>query len=83
MSSGCLPVVNKGENNTLVSDNPYIEYSDNDPISMAAALSTAVSKNTIAYAKKVSRSVSNANWDESGKHFVEIVTESIRKPKDQ
>ncbi len=80
LASGCIPVVNKGENNTLVSDNKYIEYSENDPVSLAKKLSAAVKRNTANYAKKASSSVSEVNWDDSGKHFVKIVVESVKKP---
>jgi O-antigen biosynthesis protein len=79
LGSGCIPVVNKGENNTLVSDNPYIEYSDNDPVSLATALTKAVKNNTSSYAQKASKSVSDASWDDSGKHFVEVVVASVKK----
>jgi hypothetical protein len=78
LASGCLPVVNKGENNTLVSDNPYIEYSENDPISLANTISRAIKKNTPTHAKKISKSTQGASWDESGAHFVSVVESSIK-----
>lgn len=80
LASGCLPVVNKGDNNTQVSDNKYIEYSDNDPISLAKTLSGAVIKNSQDYSVKASKSAHGSNWDESGKHFVSVVEESVKKP---
>ncbi len=83
LSSGCLPVVNKGENNTLVSDNKFIEYSDSDPISLANTLSKAVKKNSIDYAKKVSESAKGSSWDDSGKHFVSIIEKSTKRPKNE
>lgn len=83
LSSGCLPVVNKGDNNTLVSDNQFIEYSDNSPISLAKTLSSAVKKNTHDYSRQASKSVEKNSWDESGKHFVEVVETSTRRPKSE
>ena len=81
LASGCVPVVNKGDNNTEVSDNPYIEYSDNNPVSLARTLSSAVKKNTVSYSKKASKISTGASWDKSGAHFVDVVTKSIKKPK--
>jgi hypothetical protein len=79
ISSGCIPVVNDGENNRLVSDNPFISYSkDSDPTSLAKALSKVVEKKDLpAYAKKASESVKDNNWDDSGKKFVDMVTASV------
>jgi hypothetical protein len=79
LSSGCIPVVNDGENNRLVSNNPYIAYSkDSDPTSLAKALSKVVEKKDLAsYAKKASESVRGNNWDDSGNKFVDIVTKSV------
>lgn len=79
LSSGCIPVVNDGDNNRLVSDNKYIAYSkDSDPTSLAKALSAVVEKKNLPdYAKKASASVKNNNWDDSGKKFVEMVTTSV------
>jgi len=81
LSSGCIPVINDGDNNRLVSDNKFIEYSPgNDPITLAKTLSKVVTiKNLTAYAKMASDSVKNNNWDESGKKFVEIVVSSVNK----
>lgn len=78
LSSGCIPVVNDGDNNRLVSDNKYIAYSNNDPLSLANKLFEVVSRdNLILYAEKASKSVATCSWDESGKQFVSIVEKSI------
>lgn len=80
LGSGTIPVVNDGENNRLVSDNPYIEYSANNPQALADGLSKVVSrKNGATYAKKASESVRAASWDSSGKKFVGIVEREVRK----
>lgn len=79
LSAGCIPVVNDGDNNRLVSDNGYIEYSESDPVSLANAMSRVVSKkNPLDYANKASKSVQDCSWDESGKKFIEIVETSTR-----
>lgn len=83
LASGCLPVVNQGVNNTQVSDNQYIEYSESDPISLAKSLTKAIHKNTVSYAYEASRSASVNNWDESGKHFVSIIEKSTKSPKSE
>ena len=82
LSSGCIPVINDGDNNKLVSDNKFIEYSpSNDPVTLAKTLSNVVeTKNTKSYAKKASNSVKANNWDESGDKFVKIVTDSVNTP---
>ena len=82
LGSGCIPVINDGENNRLVSGNPYIEYSKgNDPLTMAKTLSNIVSmKNLESYAKKASGSVKSNNWDDSGEKFVKLVVRSVNTP---
>lgn len=78
LSSGCIPVVTEGENNTLVSDNKFIVYSPSDPISMAKKLSETISrKNLLAYSMEASQSVKNESWDESGAIVVQTIEKSI------
>ena len=77
LSSGCIPVVNDGDNNRLVSNNPYIEYAHNDPLSMAQALSKTVTRaNLPSYAKEASDSVQSCSWDESGALVVKTAVDS-------
>lgn len=83
LSSGCIPVVNEGQNNRLVSDNKYIRYADNDPLSLAKALSEVVTRSDLqAYAKKASQSVQTCSWDDSGKKVVDTVLQSYHKDGD-
>jgi O-antigen biosynthesis protein len=83
LSSGCIPVVTDGDNNRLVSDNEYIAYSQCDPVSLAAKLSSILKMEDIStYSQKASDSVKGLSWDESGEHFVSIVESSIRKGGD-
>lgn len=81
LSSGCIPVVNEGDNNRLVSDNKYIAYSATDAVSLATKLSEVVTKKDLfEYSMKASKSVKDLSWDESGKHFVKLVEKSIKAP---
>lgn len=74
ISSGCIPVVNEGDNNRLVSNNPYIRYADSDPLTLAKALSSVVVRKDLPkYAKKASDSVKGCSWDESGDKIVKEV----------
>lgn len=80
LASGTIPVVNDGENNRLVSDNKFIAYSDNDPLSLARELSRVVSMSDLqAYAQLAADSVAGDLWEQSGKKFVEIVENEVRK----
>lgn len=80
LGSGTIPVVNDGENNTLVSNNPYIAYSASNPAALAESLSRVVSRSDLPnYAKKASASVRTASWDDSGAKFVDIVERETRR----
>lgn len=79
LSCGTIPVVNDGENNRLVSDNPYIAYSQNDPYSLAKKLSEIVERvNKNEFAKEASEGVKNLGWDTPGKKFVDIIEREMR-----
>lgn len=78
LSSGCIPVVTEGDNNRLVSNNPFIEYCPTDPLSMAKQLSQVVSRNDLTeHAKQASESVANESWDVSGAIVVKTVVDSF------
>ncbi len=80
LSSGAIPVMNEGSNNSLVSDNPFIKYSANNPAALARSLSEIVTKpNLNKYAKEGSKSVENNTWDQSGDKFVKIIERETRK----
>lgn len=80
LSCGTIPVVNDAENNRLVSDNPFIAYSNNDPHSLANKLSEIISnKNTSNYSKKAAKSVSETSWKESGERFIGIIEREMSK----
>ena len=78
LASGTIPVVNDGPNNRLVSDNPYIAYTPNNPAALAQRMSDIVTmENLSAYAKEASESVASNDWDSSGKKFVEMVEREL------
>ncbi|NCU40625.1 glycosyltransferase family 1 protein [Candidatus Saccharibacteria bacterium] len=80
LSSGTIPVVNSGENNRLVSNNPYIAYTDNTPLALANKLSEIVERNDLpGYALAASKSIPNSSWDSSGKKFVSILEREMGK----
>jgi len=80
LACGTIPVVNEGENNSLVSNNPYIAYTKNTPQDLANKLSEIISrKDIIKYSIKASESVKLSSWDESGKRFVSIVESEAKK----
>lgn len=80
LSSGTIAIVNDGENNRLVSNNKYIVYTPNDPISLSDALSKVVSRNNLSkYAIEASRSVGKNTWENSGRKFVTIVERETRR----
>lgn len=63
LSSGVIPIVNTGENNSLVSDNPYLHYVEPTPQTLANALSETVRRKDLpAYAQKASDSVQSLTW---------------------
>ena len=79
MASGMIPVVNDGENNSLVSNNKYISYAHPDPVSLANAMSRVVNmKNMKQYSKDASSSVMHTTWDDAGKKFVEVILNEMR-----
>jgi len=80
LACGTIPVVNEGENNSLVSNNPYIAYTKNTPQDLANKLSEIISrKDIVKYSIKASESVKFSSWDESGKRFVSIVESEAKK----
>jgi glycosyltransferase involved in cell wall biosynthesis len=80
LSSGTIPVVNDGENNRLVSDNPFIAYAADNPAALATRLSDIISRpDSRAYAKEAAASVAKDSWQEAGSKFVSIVERETRR----
>lgn len=80
LSSGTIPVVNEGENNVLVSNNPYIAYTATNPVALSEALSEIIERQDLPeYAQKAAASIKANSWDEAGSKFVSIVEREVRK----
>jgi glycosyltransferase involved in cell wall biosynthesis len=66
LAAGCIPVMNSGDNNTMVlGQNDYIAYSDPSPAALADALSALVKAPAAtqqARAKAASASVKGRSW---------------------
>lgn len=78
LSSGVIPVVNTGDNNTMVSDNPYIKYTDPSPAALADALVEIVKRKDLpSYAARAAASVKELSWERSGKQFEDILTREL------
>jgi hypothetical protein len=80
LSCGTIPVVNDGENNRLVSDNPFIAYADNNPVALAEKLDEVVRRKDLGqYSKLASESVPKNSWKASGKKFVSILEREMSR----
>ena len=79
MAAGAIPIVNDAPNNQLVSDNKYIKYTHNDPVSLAKALSDVVSmKNFDNYSKAASKSAQGESWSKSEEKFLKIIEKRMQ-----
>ncbi|MFN8016226.1 MAG: glycosyltransferase family 1 protein [Acidimicrobiia bacterium] len=80
LSCGVIPVLNKGLNNELVSDNEYIKYCEPTPGSLSKALSDIVNNDAqVDLALKASESVRMCTWEDAGKKFLEIIEKEIHE----
>ena len=71
LSSGVIPVVNDAPNNRLVSDNPYIAYTDASPEALAQKMVDVVTINSLPeYARKAADSISSDGWEIAGKKMI-------------
>jgi glycosyltransferase involved in cell wall biosynthesis len=67
LGSGCVPVVNDGPNNRLVSDNPFIEYVEPSPAAMARRLGEVLTRqNQPEHARAAAGSVEHTTWEAAG-----------------
>lgn len=76
LSSGVVPVVNDGPNNTLVSSHPGIEYVAPNPHAMARKLAEVFDRDVDAQALAGSGPV--RTWEDSGAQFVQAVEQVLR-----
>ncbi len=79
LACGTIPVVNTGENNQLVSDNPFIAYTEPIPVALAARLDEVVNRSDRdAYARRAAESVALSTWAGSGEQFLAAVDRGMR-----
>lgn len=78
LASGVVPVVNDGENNRLVSDNPFIEYCPASPGALARRMVGVLDRpDANARARAASASVAGG-WGASGAQFVAALEAATR-----
>jgi glycosyltransferase involved in cell wall biosynthesis len=78
LAAGTIPVINDGQNNRLVSDNPYFRFADPTPKALAKALAETVSQPDLPkIAVEASQSVT-ATWDEAAATFSDILRKSLQ-----
>jgi hypothetical protein len=80
MAAGCIPVVNDGENNRLVSNNPNIVYTPPFPEDLSDALFEVISQEDLPnIAKKASDSVRQTVWSTSYEKIHQIILREVSK----
>lgn len=71
LAAGVIPVVNEGDNNIMVSSNPFIEYTPASPRALANRLIAVVDRADLPeHARAAAASLGNDGWDASGAQFV-------------
>lgn len=79
LSAGVIPVVNDAPNNTMVSDNPFIEFTPPSPQALADRLISIVDRpDLVEHSRAAAASVGESGWDESGAQFVNAVEAVLR-----
>ncbi len=74
LAAGCIPVINDGPNNRLVSNNPHLVFTRPTPQALAAALAEVVDRPDLpAHALGASQSVEKLDWDASGAQLERIM----------
>lgn len=79
--AGCVPVMNDGDNNTMVlGENDDIAYAPAYPVALADQLSKAVEREDIeGYAAALSNKYSGHSWEESYAKVEEIILREVTK----
>ena len=81
LAAGCIPVVNDGEQNRIVLNNPFVRYVAPYPAALAAELEKLVSTPEFAaLAQSAAGSVREASWDDAGAVVDTILREALRSP---
>ena len=81
LAAGCIPVVNEGDNNSMVlGENKYIHYADASPSQLADELSKVVVRTDInEYSRSASTSVEAASWQASYEKVESILKREVAK----
>jgi O-antigen biosynthesis protein len=78
LAAGVIPVVNDAPNNRLVSDNPFIEYTEPSPRALADRLIAIVDRaDQVEHSRLAAASVESTSWDEAGAIFLGAITKAI------
>jgi O-antigen biosynthesis protein len=79
LSSGVIPVLNRGPNNDKVVQNEFIRYADPSPHALAEALMEEMARpDRGEYARRAAASVADLTWDKPGRDFANILVEAMR-----
>lgn len=79
MSSGVVPVVNDAPNNRMVYESEFIEYVPPAPLAISHALERVVdAEDAVERAVRMSQSVENSDWRDSGRVFVAALERAMR-----
>ena len=74
LAAGCIPVINDGPNNRLVSDNPHLVFTRPTPRALSEALCQVVDQpNLPDVALRASQSVEPLSWDAAGAQLERIM----------
>lgn len=80
LACGTIPVVNDAPNNRLVSDNPFIKYTESSPRALADALIETVKRSDLPeYAKKASESVASDGWGVAGERLLAVLDRELTR----
>ncbi|KGR73087.1 rhamnosyltransferase WsaF family glycosyltransferase [Streptococcus phocae subsp. salmonis] len=77
--AGCIPVMNTGNNNTMVlGANDHIAYADAYPLALAKELCKAVERTDIdAYANEISQAHDSISWEKSYEKVEKIIIREV------
>lgn len=79
LACGTVPVVNTGENNELVSNNPFIAYTEPLPAALADRISETIERaDRDGHARRAAASVELSSWDASAGQFLAAVERGMR-----
>lgn len=79
ISSGVTPIVNEGDNNKMVSDNPFIEYVPASPMAIARKMVEVMERpDAQERSRNMSNSVQNVNWEDSAQQFLRAFESAMR-----